>query len=160
MGEPQLTCIHKACISTIYIVITYILYHDSQLALLIATALDCLLLIACIVVATTVGKPLSYLSCPALPTSSSLASSTTGEFLEAVGHNTRTGLSDHHNSTKVDYFSWVETDRETCYEMKAVWGLSIALCVLFAFSSIAAGCIWRKIQGEAAPPAKDVEEGC
>lgn len=58
----------KACLATVYTVITYILYWDSLLPLLISTAADVVCLVAIVVVACVVDKPVSYLSCPALCT--------------------------------------------------------------------------------------------
>jgi hypothetical protein len=59
---------------------------------------------------------------------------------------------------KVNYFIWAGASKSTCFEMKAIWGLSIALCVLFAFSSICGACMWRRQKMEAAGPApKDIE---
>ncbi|GKT42959.1 uncharacterized protein ColSpa_03140 [Colletotrichum spaethianum] len=112
--------------------------------LLIATAADSALLIAVIVVACLLGKPLSYLNCAALPKSGSTAS-----FMASVTANINTG-------SALNYFIWVGADQRTCYAIKAVWGLSIALCVLFAFSAITAVCLWRRIK--LAPAAvKDIE---
>ena len=133
-----------ACIAAIYVVLTYILYYDSLLPLLVATGCDTALLIAVIVVACTVGKPLSYLSCEALG-----AVGNAGSFLGSVGANV--GFKD-----APAYFSWVGADQRTCYEIKAVWGLSIALCVLFAFSAVTSVCLWRRLKTVGAPP-KDLE---
>lgn len=119
------------CIAVLYVAINYILYFDSLLPFLISTAADGALLIAVIVVAVTVGKPLSYLDCPAL---TNLGGSTTSSFLDSVGKN----------MSKVNYFVWVGASKTTCYEMKAIWGLSIALCILFAFSAICSVCLWRR----------------
>ncbi|TEA20700.1 hypothetical protein C8034_v008130 [Colletotrichum sidae] len=115
-----------SCIATLYIAISYILYYDSMLPLLVATAADSALLIAVIVVACLLGKPLSYLSCAALPSSGSTAS-----FMNSVTANIDPG-------SALEYFVWVGAGQKTCYAIKAVWGLSIALCVLFAFSAITA----------------------
>ena len=114
-----------------------------MLPLLIATGADSALLVAVIVVACTIGKPLSYLSCPSLPSSGSTAS-----FLASVGENVKSGA--------VNYFVWVGADQRTCYAVKAIWGLSIALCVLFAFSAVVCVCLWRRLK-MAPPPAKDIE---
>ncbi|GKT97007.1 hypothetical protein Ct61P_14857 [Colletotrichum tofieldiae] len=112
--------------------------------LLVATAADSALLIAVIVVACLLGKPLSYLNCAALPKSGSTAS-----FMASVTANINTG-------SALNYFVWVGADQRTCYAIKAVWGLSVALCVLFAFSAITAVCLWRRIK--LAPAAvKDIE---
>jgi len=129
------------CISVIYIAITYILYMDSQLPFLISTALDSLLLIAVLVVAITVGKPLSYLNCAALPSSGG----TTSAFLTSVGEN----------MSKINYWVWAGASKTTCFEIKAVWGLSIALCILFAFSSVVSALLWKRLK--VVGPAKDIE---
>ncbi|KAF4895356.1 hypothetical protein CGCVW01_v013928 [Colletotrichum viniferum] len=133
----------KSCIATLYIVISYILYYDSLLPLLLATALDSTLLVAVIVVACTLGKPLSYLNCAALPSSGSTAT-----FMTSVIANSGA-------SSTLNYFIWVGADQRTCYAVKAVWGLSIALCVLFAFSAITAVCLWRRLKVVSVP--KDIE---
>jgi len=116
------------CIAVLYCAITYILYFDSLLPFLINCGMDGLLLIAVIVVAVTIGKPLSYLNCAALPGSGDASS-----FLDSVGQN----------MSKINYWVWAGASKSTCYEMKAIWGLSIALCILFAFSSIVSVCLWR-----------------
>ncbi|TAQ87471.1 hypothetical protein B7494_g4204 [Chlorociboria aeruginascens] len=117
------------CIAVLYIILTYILYWDNQLPFLISTGVDFLLLIAVIVIAVTVGKPLSYLNCAALPNDG-----TTSTFLDSVGLN----------MGKVNYWVWVGASKTTCFEMKAIWGLSIALCILFASSAVVMGCLWRR----------------
>jgi len=127
------------CISVLYCAITYILYLDAQLPFIITSVLDSLLLIAVIVVAITTGKPLSYLDCKALPTQGGATSS----FLSSVGHNL----------SKVNYWVWAGASQTTCFEMKAIWGLSIALCILFAFSGVATICMWRRQKMDAAAMA-------
>lgn len=57
--------------------------------------------------------------------------------------------------SKVNYWVWAGASKTTCYEMKSIWGLSIALCVLFAVSAVVGACLWRRIQVFAAP--KDIE---
>ncbi|KAH8813152.1 hypothetical protein F5884DRAFT_856437 [Xylogone sp. PMI_703] len=116
------------CIAVLYCAITFILYFDSLLPFLISTGGDALILIAVIVVACTVGKPLSYLNCAVLPSGGD-----TSSFIDSVGRNL----------SKVNYWVWAGADKTTCYEMKAIWGLSIALCILFAFSSVCSVCLWK-----------------
>ena len=60
---------------------------------------------------------------------------------------------------KGNYWVWAAASKATCYEMKAIWGLSIALCVLFAFSAICAGCMWKrqKNMGVKGQEIKDIE---
>ncbi|KAH8679917.1 hypothetical protein BGZ60DRAFT_369428 [Tricladium varicosporioides] len=132
------------CIAVLYVAITYILYFDGVLSFLVPVVGDSLLLIAVIVVATTVGKPLSYLDCAALPGGN--GNSGAGAFIESVKENVG----------KVNYWVWAGASRTTCFEMKAIWGLSIALCVLFAFSAVCSACLWKQTKGEKGAP-KDIE---
>lgn len=122
-------------IAVLYVAISYILYYDSSLPLLISTGLDSLLLIAVIVVACVVGKPLSYLQCPRLPSASGNAAA----FMDSVGANMKMG--------KVDYFVWAGLNSTNCFLMKAIWGLSIALCILFAVSAVLQACLWKRLRG-------------
>ncbi|KAL2134943.1 hypothetical protein VTI74DRAFT_10350 [Chaetomium olivicolor] len=136
-----------AVIAVIYVVITYILYYDQMLPILLTGALDALLLIASIVVASLVGKPLSMLDCAALP-----ASAVT--FFTSTSSPIRTKVI----TKTLPYFTLVTLDQPTCYEIKAVWGLSIALCVLFAFSSLICIGLWHRIRRDAtAANPKDIE---
>ncbi|CZR55278.1 uncharacterized protein PAC_05165 [Phialocephala subalpina] len=135
-----LTLFQQTCIAVLYCSISYILYFDSLLPFLISSGLDSILLIAVIVVAVTIGKPLSYLDCSSLPSSGA-----TSSFLDSVGKN----------MSKVNYWVWAGASKTTCYEMKSIWGLSIALCVLFAVSAVVGACLWKRIQVFSAP--KDVE---
>ncbi|KPM36495.1 hypothetical protein AK830_g10079 [Neonectria ditissima] len=131
-----------SCIATLYIAISYILYWDFMLPLLIAAGADSLILIACIVVACTVGKPVSYLSCPKFP-----ADGNTANFINSLFHNV------YHSRSNT--FQWVDADKASCYQIKAIWGLSIALCVLFAFSAVTSLCLWKRTKVPSAP--KDIE---
>ncbi|KAL8856281.1 MAG: hypothetical protein Q9178_007118 [Gyalolechia marmorata] len=124
------------CIAVLYCAITYILYIDNTLPFLITTGMDGMLLIALIVVAVVVGKPLSYLNCNVIG-SSSVSQSTYQLGLELKKSFSKEG-------SKVQYSNWIGASKVTCYEMKAIWGLSIALCVLFAFSAICSVCLWRR----------------
>ncbi|TGO12136.1 hypothetical protein BTUL_0094g00510 [Botrytis tulipae] len=116
-------------IVVVFLLIGYLLYLELQLSFLLATAFDAAALIALIVVSVKVGTPLSYLECPALPNvgvTSAFVESTVGNF------------------SKANYYFWVGASKTACYEMKAIWGFSMALCVLFFFSGIINMCIWKK----------------
>jgi hypothetical protein len=123
-----------------------------MLPLLFTGILDTLLLIASIVVASLVGKPLSPLNCRALPTSSAL---TTITFYSSVGYPIRTAVI----TDTLSYPAFVSHDQPTCYEIKAVWGLSIAQSVLFAFSALVCVGLWHRLRREAAASTepKDIE---
>lgn len=103
----------------LYCAITYILYIDDILPFLITTGMDGLLLLALVVVAIVVGKPLSYLNCQVIG-SSSVSESTYQLGLELKESFSKGGA-------KVQYSNWIGAGKITCYEMKAIWGLSIAL---------------------------------
>lgn len=103
----------------LYCAITYILYVDNILPFLISTGMDSMLLIALVVVAVVVGKPLSYLNCRVIG-SSSVSQSTYQLGLELKKSFSKEG-------SQVQYSNWIGASRVTCYEMKAIWGLSIAL---------------------------------
>ncbi|KAH6615886.1 hypothetical protein B0J18DRAFT_291616 [Chaetomium sp. MPI-SDFR-AT-0129] len=141
-----------AVTSVIYVAITYILYYDNMLPLLLTAILDSLLLIASIVVAALLGKPLSTLNCGILSTESALAANpsvmSSGGLPFAGTVITQT----------LPYPSFVALDQATCYEIKTVWGLSIALCVLFGFSGLVCVGLWHRIRREAAAAEpKDIE---
>lgn len=113
-----------------YCVITFILFLDNTLPFLISTALDGLNLIAVIVVAVVVGKPLSYLKCNAI---GKVAEDGSSAYLLA----TALGKSLAKEGGKLSYTYWIGASKANCLEMKAIWGLSIALWyVLFYFSLV------------------------
>jgi hypothetical protein len=77
-------------------------------------------LIALIVVAVIVGKPLSYLKCTAL--------AELGD-KDATSYAFASRLSSYIASVsgKIDYVSWIGASKAICIETKAIWGLSIGL---------------------------------
>lgn len=115
-----LTSHEQTCIAVLYCAITFILFLDGILPFLINTGMDGMLLIAVAVVAITVGKPLSYLDCQAIGSASSVSSSAY-EFTAALGSSLNT------NGGGLNYNNWIGATKATCFEMKAIWGLSIAL---------------------------------
>lgn len=133
------------CISALYIIITFVLYLDNALPFLLSTGVDSLLLIALIVIAVKTGMPISYLSCSSLSSSGG----DTSDFVESVSSNIKLS----------NYWVWVGASKANCYEMKSIWGLSIALCILFFVSAVATVCMWRRQKTGGAPnaPYKDLE---
>lgn len=123
------------CIGIIYCIITLICYADNILPFLFTTASDSLVLVALIVVAAVVGKPLTYLNCRAIGDEDQVASA----------WDLTTALKDTPSqSDGLLYIKLVDTSRTTCLELKAVWGLSIALCILFTFSTLSSIMLWRR----------------
>jgi hypothetical protein len=93
---------------------------DDILPFLIIAVLDLLVLIALIVVAVIVGKPLSYLECSTL---AELGDS------DATIYAFASRLSSYiaNISGKIDYVAFIGASKAICIETKAIWGLSIAL---------------------------------
>lgn len=122
-----------------------------MLPLLVAGGLDLGLLVGMIVVAVTIGKPLSMLRCELLPESTS----PTTTFVTSIAGRGYVSAAAKYNS----YLALITTDQPHCYEIKAVWGFGIALSVLFAFSAIVCVGLWLRIRraNGASAPSKDVE---
>lgn len=90
-----------------------------MLPYLINTGVDGMMLIALTVVAIVVGKPLSYLNCQVI------GSNSVAESAAVLNSELKSTL--HNQGGHVVYSNWIGASRTTCYEMKAIWGLSIAL---------------------------------
>ncbi|KAL4991815.1 hypothetical protein BDW68DRAFT_151371 [Aspergillus falconensis] len=143
-------------ISTIYTIITSILFIDNILPFLASSILDSLLLIAVIVVAVIIGKPLSYLECGEI--GDILSGSGGGSDDGSSAYTFATHLSSYlgHLSGAVDYDSWVGASKGVCVEAKSIWGLSIAMCIMFFFTAVCCACLWRQ-RRIAAAGGKEVE---
>lgn len=155
-------------------VISSILYWDEILPSLVSAGLDTLILIAAIVVAVLLGKPLSKTNCEALSFSSNstvaLASglnnipnsaTSTDTFASTgySGYQRRDHGLDHAETLNktVSYLSFIVTDKPTCHQLKAVWGLSTAMAVTFAFSVLACVGLWYRVRRET-PAVSGVKE--
>ncbi|PYH43620.1 uncharacterized protein BP01DRAFT_344250 [Aspergillus saccharolyticus JOP 1030-1] len=128
-------------IAVIYAFITTILYADNILPFLAAAIMDTLILIAVIVVAVILGKPLSYLQCTQIG-----ATATTTTNTDSSAYTFATHLSSYldHLNGKVNYTNWIGATKAVCLEAKSIWGLSIALCIMFFFSAICGIVLWRQ----------------
>ena len=104
----------------LYCLITFILYLDGILPFLINTGTDSLLLIALIVVAVVVGKPLSYVNC-------SMVGKLTGADSSAYAFTSALASNLNKEGGEISYRSWIGASKSNCLEMKSIWGLSIAL---------------------------------
>jgi hypothetical protein len=93
---------------------------DNLLPHLISTGVDCAFLIALVVVAVVVGKPVSYLNCNILDDMSNTSSSAY-DFTSALGSSLT------NNGGRIDYSKWIGTSKATCLEIKSIWGLTMAL---------------------------------
>lgn len=87
------------------------------------SGVDSLLLIAFIVVAVTVGKPLSFLNCYAIGVAPSKAvdAQSAYAFSVSVKNNLNTP------GSGLGMGNWAGATKTNCFQTKTVWGLSIAL---------------------------------
>lgn len=103
------------------------------------TLLDTLLLLAFTTVSILLGQPISFLNCSLIAnTSASTTATSASAFAQSLASNlgksgSTLGLQDWAGRTKVN-----------CYEVKGVWGLCVALCVLFACSGVLLPVLWLK----------------
>ncbi|KAF2119750.1 hypothetical protein BDV96DRAFT_352174 [Lophiotrema nucula] len=120
------------CIATLYILVSIAFYwSEANLGLLVMSGVDSLLLIAFIVVAVTVGKPVSFLNCYVIgKTSKEVEASSAYAFTVSVANNI------NKMGDKLGLAAWAGTTKSNCFQVKAVWGLGIALCILFTTSCV------------------------
>ena len=89
--------------------------------------MDGMCLVALTVVAVVVGKPLSYLNCQVI------GSANVAESAQQL--STQLKSSWNQPTGKVIYSNWIGANKSTCYEMKAIWGLSIAMWYVESIAS-------------------------
>ncbi|KAF2018012.1 hypothetical protein BU24DRAFT_421038 [Aaosphaeria arxii CBS 175.79] len=111
------------CIATLYICVSIAFFWSgANLGLFVMSAVDSLLLIAFIVVAVTVGKPLSYLNCYVIGNANKAAEAQSAyAFTVSVAQNL------NHSGSNLDLRHWAGTTKANCFQAKTIWGLSIAL---------------------------------
>lgn len=83
---------------------------------------DFALLISFIVVAVTVGKPLSFLNC-SLVSDASRAVNAASAYAFTTSVTSNLGVS----GANLNLYSWAGATKLNCYVSKAIWGFSIAL---------------------------------
>ncbi|KAJ4985629.1 hypothetical protein SVAN01_08904 [Stagonosporopsis vannaccii] len=140
------------CIATLYIMVSVGYYWSfANLGLLVMAAVDSLLLIAFIICAVTLGKPMSYLNCYVIGKSSYEADAANAyAFVTSATQN----MKDWSGSS---VWNWAGATKSNCFQGKTIWGLSIALCILFTTSCALLPTLWYKNK-KATPAPKSVEE--
>ena len=94
----------------------------ANLGLLVMTGIDSLLLIAFIVCAVTLGKPMSFLNCYVIGKSSKdVDTQYAYAFVSAAAQNLNT------SGSSLDLRHWAGVTRTNCFQAKTVWGMAIAL---------------------------------
>ena len=126
----------QTCIVAFYCLISIAFFWaEAKMGLLIMCIFDFLFLLAFVVVAVVLGKPLSYLNCAAIDnTSAGVDAASAFAFTQSVGQNIKGG----------NFFVWSGATKANCYEAKVqptyrdafarlivliqgVWGISIGL---------------------------------
>lgn len=113
-------------------------YSSASTTLLILTALDVLLLLAFTIISVLLGRPISHLNCRAIR-SASAASSAESAWAFAMAL-----ASGKEGSAVMGLTGWAGSGRAECFQTKAVWGLGVALCILFATSAVVLPVMWYK----------------
>ncbi|KAL5119405.1 hypothetical protein ACEQ8H_002674 [Pleosporales sp. CAS-2024a] len=139
------------CIATLYIMVSVGYYWSyANLGLLVMTSIDSLLLIAFIVCAVTLGKPVSFLNCYVIGQSSKDV-----DAAYAYAFVTATAQNLNESGAGLGLSHWAGITRSNCFQAKAVWGMAIALCILFTVSCTLLPTLWYKNKK---PATKTVSE--
>ncbi|KXL49321.1 hypothetical protein M433DRAFT_72567 [Acidomyces richmondensis BFW] len=128
------------CLAAFYCLITIpFFYARANLGLFVMAGMDAALLLAFVIVSVVLGKPLSFLNCMIVANTSAAANAQSAStFTQSLASNlgksgSILGLED-----------WAGSTRVNCYETKTIWGLCIALCILFTCSSLVLPTLWLK----------------
>jgi hypothetical protein len=113
----------QTCIATLYIMVSVGYYWSyANLGLLVMTGVDSMLLIAFIVCAVTLGKPMSFLNCYVIGKSSKEVDAQYAyAFVTAAAQNLNT------SGSGLDLRHWAGVTQTNCFQAKTVWGMAIAL---------------------------------
>lgn len=136
------------CLAALYCLVSIaFFYSEAFIGLFVMTGLDAALTIAFIVVAVTLGRPVSYLKC-------ALVEDTSSEVTAASAYAFTSAVSDNWGKSGVEagFAGWAGATKVNCYETKAIWGLSIALCILFSTSCFVLPTLFFKNKKANAPP--------
>ncbi|TPX16024.1 uncharacterized protein E0L32_000358 [Thyridium curvatum] len=146
-----------ACISVLWTLLSFTAYDDSHIPYFVTCALDVLCLVPFVVLAALLGQPLSVTTCSDLPRASAADSLS---FLALPVQ--QPGGGGGGGRGHVSYVLFAGAEQTTCYELMAAWGLSIALCCLFAISAFAMAFLFigkRRAAAAAAAAAAGPEDG-
>lgn len=93
------------------------------------TAVDAGLLLSFVIVAVCVGRPLSFLNCSVIASASDAADAQSASiFAQSLRENINV------SGARLGLANWAGSTKMNCYETKAIWGMCIGLCILFACS--------------------------
>lgn len=96
-------------------------WATANLGLFVMAVVDGLILIAFIVVASTVGKPLSFMNCYRIPNNVNINNAESAyQLVNSLAETVKSG-------GKLGLWTWASATKSNCLETKTIWGLSIAL---------------------------------
>lgn len=113
----------------LWVLLSYTAYEDTHIPYMATAIVDTLFLIPFVVVVIILSGQLSQTDCSTLP--------------EQSGDGT-TLQSDTAGNGTLGFGTLVASDRMTCYKLQGTWGLSIAVCILFLLSALAAAFMFRR----------------
>ena len=112
---------------------------------------DGTLLLAFVIVSVVLGRPLSFLNCMLVANGNAAANAQSASaFTQSLASNI------NKSGSTLGLENWAGSTRVNCFETKAIWGLCIALCILFSCSSILLPTLWFKAKRAGVPAAKSV----
>lgn len=116
-------------LAVVYVLFTLALYYLHLMPLLFTGLLDGLFFIASIIVPALLGRRRTTLVCDTLE-----------------------------NSTSTKLFEgFVALEKQSCTEINAVYGIYIAICLLFVFSSLVCVGLWRQARRDSKRSPLDLE---
>lgn len=107
----------------LWVLLSFTAYDDTHIPYMATAIVDTLFLIPFVVVVIILGGQLSKTECSTLPEQSGTL---------------QLDPSDTAGNGTLSFLTFVASDRMTCYKLQGTWGLSIALCIFFLLSALAA----------------------
>lgn len=107
----------------LWVLLSFTAYDDTHIPYMATAIVDTLFLIPFVVVVIILGGQLSKTECSTLPEQSGTLQL---DPADTAGNGT------------LSFVTFAASDRMTCFKLQGTWGLSIALCILFLLSALAA----------------------
>lgn len=113
----------------LWVLLSFTAYDDTHIPYMATAIVDTVFLIPFVIVVIVLGGQLSQTECSTLPEA---GNGTTLQLNPADGAGNGT----------LSYVTFIASDRMTCFKLQGTWGLSIALCILFLLSALAAAFLF------------------
>ncbi|KAI3394596.1 hypothetical protein diail_2519 [Diaporthe ilicicola] len=116
----------------LWVLLSFTAYDDTHIPYLATAIVDTAFLIPFVVVVIILGGQLSKTECSTLPAQSGNESTSTLQLNPA----------DTSGNGSLSFNAFVASGQMTCYKLQGTWGLTIALCILFTLSALAAAFLF------------------